>query len=39
MEEYNVMEYVVNEFAYFKINKGMYGLPQEGKLANDKFIK
>ena len=27
-EEYNVMEYVVNEFAYFEKNKGMYGLTQ-----------
>ena len=39
MEEYNVMEYVVNGFSYFEINKVMYGLPQSGKLANDKLIK
>ena len=39
LEEYNVMEYVVNGFAYFEINKGMYGLPQPGKIANDKLIK
>ena len=39
MEEYNVLEYVVNGFAYLKINKGMYGLPQAGKPANDKLIK
>ena len=38
MEEYNVMEYVVNGSAYFEINKGMYGLPQAGKLVNDKLI-
>ena len=38
-EEYNVMEHVVNGFAYFEINKGMDGLPQAGKLANDKLIK
>ena len=38
MEEYNVMEYVVNGFAYFDINKVIYGLPQAGKLANDKLI-
>ena len=37
-EEYNVMEYLVNGFAYFEMNKGMYGLPQAGKLANDKLI-
>ena len=39
MEEYNVMEYVVNIFAYLEINKGMYGLSQAGQLANDKLIK
>ena len=39
MEEYNVMEYVVNGFTYFKINKGMYILPQVENLANDKLIK
>ena len=39
MEEYNVMEYVVNGFAYFEINKGMYGLPQAGNLASDNLIK
>ena len=39
MEEDTVMKYVVNGFSYFEINKGMYGLPQSGKLANDKLIK
>ena len=39
MEEYNVMEYVVNGFSYFEINKGVYGLSQAGKLANDKLVK
>ena len=39
MEEYNVMEHLVNGFAYSEINKGMDGLPQAGKLANDKLIK
>ena len=39
MEEYNVMEYVVNGFAYLDINKGMYGLPQAVNLENDKLIK
>ena len=29
----------MNGFSYFEINKGMYGLPQAGKLANDKLIK
>ena len=29
----------MNGFAYFKINEGMYGLTQAGKLANDKLIK
>ena len=38
MKEYNVMEYVVNGFAYLEINKVMYGLPQAVKLANDKLI-
>ena len=39
MEEYNIMEYAVNGFAYFYINKGMYGLPQAVKLSNNKSIK
>jgi hypothetical protein len=28
----------VNEFVYCKINKGMYGLPQSGILANDNLF-
>ena len=39
MEEYNVVEYVVNGFAYFDINKVMYGLSQSGNISNDKLIK
>ena len=33
--EYNLTTYVHNGWVYFEINKGVYGLKQAGKLAND----
>jgi hypothetical protein len=33
--EYNLTAYVHNGWVYFEINKGVYGLKQAGKLAND----
>ena len=37
--EYNLLPLVKNKFVYILIQKGMYGLPQAGKLANDELIK
>ena len=37
--EYNLLPLVKNEFVYILIQKGMYSLPQAGKLANDELIK
>jgi hypothetical protein len=34
IDEYNLMDYVYNDYVYIKISKGMYGLPQAGILAN-----
>mmetsp|Transcript_9681 Transcript_9681/g.13929 ORF Transcript_9681/g.13929 Transcript_9681/m.13929 type:complete len:126 (+) Transcript_9681:412-789(+) len=39
IDSYNLQEYVVDGIAYFKVNKGMYGLPQAGKIANDQLIE
>ena len=39
MDEYNLHDLVVNGFLYVEIRKGMYGLPQSGKLANDRLTK
>ena len=36
---YNLLPLVKNGFVYILIQKGIYGLPQAGKLANDEFIK
>ena len=35
IDEYNLMQYVHNGWVYFEITKGIYGLKQAGKLAND----
>ena len=35
IDEYNLMAYVHNGWVYFEITKGIYGLKQAGKLAND----
>jgi hypothetical protein len=34
-DEYNLLHYAHNGWVYFEINKGVYGLKQAGKLAND----
>ena len=39
ISEYNLLPLVKNGFVYILIQKGMYGLPQAGKLANDELIK
>ena len=39
MNEYNLWDKVHNNRVYLRIKKGMYGLPQAGKLAHDKLKK
>ena len=39
INEYNLMQYVCNEWVYFEITNGIYGLKQAGKLANDLLTK
>ncbi len=38
MEQYNLDKLVHNNFVYVEIRKGMYGLPQAGRLANDALV-
>ena len=37
MDEYNLHDFVHDGKVYLQINKGMYGLPQAGKLAHDQL--
>ena len=39
VKDYNLMAKVKNNTVYGKVTKGMYGLPQAGKLAHDDLIK
>jgi hypothetical protein len=39
MTEYNLKDKVHKDFVYVEIRKGMYGLPQAGKIANDRLVK
>ena len=39
ISEYNLLPLVNNGFVYILIQKGLYGLPHAGKLANDELIK
>lgn len=38
-QQYNMQDVVHNGKVYFRITKGMYGLPQAGKLANKQLVK
>ena len=38
MQQYNLYPLVRNGFVYVRISKGMYGLPQAGKIANDVLV-
>ena len=38
MDEYKLHDLVVNGNLYVEIRKGMYGLPQSGRIANDRLI-
>ena len=37
IQQYNLRNLAHKRFVYMKIQKGMYGLPQAGKTANDKL--
>jgi hypothetical protein len=39
MEQYNLADIVHNGFVYVEIRKGMYGLAQAGRLANDELVQ
>jgi hypothetical protein len=39
IELYNLISLIENGYVYVEVQKGMYGLPQAGKLANDALIK
>jgi hypothetical protein len=39
MDLYNLHDLVEDGFVYVEVRKGMYGLPQAGKLANDRLTK
>jgi hypothetical protein len=36
-DQYNLHNLIINGYIYLEIQKGMYGLPQSGKLANDEL--
>jgi Reverse transcriptase (RNA-dependent DNA polymerase) len=38
MEQYNLQALVHNGYVYVKFRKGMYGLPQAGRIANDALV-
>ena len=39
INKYNLLDYVVNGKVYVEVSKGIYGLPQAGKLANQQLIR
>ena len=39
IEQYNLLPSVHNGHAFVEIQRGMYGLPQAGRLANDQLVK
>ena len=39
IEQYNLTPLFHNGFVYVEIRRGMYGLPQAGRLANDQLVK
>jgi hypothetical protein len=38
MNEYNLWDKIYNGAIYAEVRKGMYGLPQAGKIANDRLV-
>ena len=39
IQKYHLMDYVVNDKVYVEVSKGIYGLPQARKLANEQLIR
>ena len=39
IEQYNLLPLVINGLVYIEIRKGVYGLPQAGKIAHDRLDK
>jgi hypothetical protein len=39
INQYNLLEKVKNGHVYIRFDKGMYGIPQAGRLANDLLVK
>ena len=39
IELYNLTSLIVKGYVYIRVDKGMYGLPQAGKIANDQLRK
>ena len=37
--KYNLQDYIIDGWLYFVIYKGMYGIPEAGRLANDLLRK
>ena len=35
IDKYNLQDYIIDGWLYFLIYKGMYGIPEAGRLAND----
>jgi hypothetical protein len=38
IDQYHLLAIVHNGYVYVEINKGMYGLPQAGRIANDELV-
>ena len=38
IDQFNLRPLIHNGFVYVEIRRGMYGLPQAGRLANDQLI-
>jgi hypothetical protein len=38
IDQYNLTPLIHNGYVYVEINKGMYGLPQAGRIANDALV-
>jgi hypothetical protein len=38
IDKYNVLDKVKNGYVYICINKGVYGLPRAGRLANNLLV-
>ena len=39
VEKYNLKENTYNGYIFARVTKGMYGIPQAGKIAQDNLVK